>query len=127
MIKTNTKFCTFVAAAITVAGCSSAPKPRTELALTNNALQNAELAGARQHAPIELRTANEKIQAANSAMKKDKYDKAKRLSEQSLVDAEFARAKAEAEKSRSALEEAQGNIELLRSELARPSTDSSGN
>lgn len=123
MKKTKLIFCTLAAAALAVAGCSGAPKPRTELALTNTALQNAELAGARQHAPIELRTANEKKQAANSAMKKDKYDKARRLSEQSLVDAEFARVKAEAEKSRSALIEAQGNIELLRSEMTRTSAD----
>lgn len=123
MNKTNLIFCGLAAATLTLAGCGSAPKPRTELALTSTALQNAELAGAREHAPIELRTANEKNVAANSAMKKEEYEKAKRLSEQALVDAEFARAKAEAEKSRLALQEAEGNIDLLRTEMKRTSAE----
>ena len=127
MKKTNLIFCTFAVATLTIGGCSSTKKPRTELALTKTALQNAELAGARQHAPIELRTANEKNQAASSAARNENYGKAKRLSQQSLVDAEFARAKAEAEKSRTALEEAQGNIDLLRSEMTRSGTDTNAN
>jgi len=119
MNKTNLLFCGLAAAALTLGGCSSPPKPRTEIALTSTALQNAELAGAREFAPIELRQANDKNSQAQVAMKKEEYEKAKRLSEQALVDAEFARAKSEAEKSRIALEEAQNNIQLLRSEMTR--------
>ncbi|MBX2837100.1 MAG: DUF4398 domain-containing protein [Gammaproteobacteria bacterium] len=123
MNKTNLIFCGIAAAALTLGGCSSAPKPRTEIALTSTALQNAELAGAREYAPIELRQASEKSAAAETAMKKEEYEKAKRLSEQALVDAEFARAKAEAEKSRLALKEAQDNIQLLRTEMQRTSAE----
>lgn len=123
MNKTNLIFCGLAAATLMLAGCGSAPKPRTELALTSSALQNAELAGAREHAPIELRQANEKSAAADVAMKKEEYEKAKRLSNEALVDAEYARAKAEAEQSRIALKEAQDNIQLLRTEMKRTSAE----
>jgi len=103
--------------------CSSAPKPKAELALSQQALQGAEVSGAREYAPIELRTAREKRELAEAAVRKEEYTKAKRLSEQSAVDADFAKAKSNAEKSRLALQEVQNSVKLMRNEIDRAKTN----
>ncbi len=109
--------------AATLGACGSkAPKPSSELALAGSALKNAEISGAREYAPIELRIAREKQAAADKAISKERYGKAHQLSSEALVDAELARATADAEKSRLALKEAQDNIEMIRQEAVRTST-----
>lgn len=100
-------------------GCSSTPQPRTEIALSDSALQSAELAGAREYAPIELRKAREKRDAVDAAMQAEEYDRAARYSREALVDAELAKAKAEAVKSAAALKEARDGIQLMKSEVRR--------
>ena len=119
MITTPWKACVLATAILALGACSSAPKPKTEMALSNSALQNAEVAGAKKYAPIELRTAKEKQDLANAALAKEKYTTAKRLSEQAAVDAELAKAKSEAEKSRLALKEVEDSIRLIKTELKR--------
>ncbi|ASJ71054.1 DUF4398 domain-containing protein [Granulosicoccus antarcticus] len=101
---------------------SNAPKPASELALASSALKNAETSGAREYAPIELRIAREKQAAADKAVSKERYGKARQLSSEALADAELARATADAEKSRLALKEAQDNIKMIREEAVRTST-----
>ena len=109
--------------AATLGACgSNAPKPSSELALAGSALKNAETSGAREYAPIELRIAREKQAAADKAISKERYGEARQLSSEALVDAELARATADAEKSRLALKEAQDNIEMMRQEAVRTST-----
>jgi len=102
-----------------LSACSSTPKPETEIALSNSALQNAEVAGAKDLAPIELRTAQEKQTQADSAIASKKFTTAKQLSEQAAVDAELAKVKSEAEKSRLAVKEVEDSIKLIRTELDR--------
>ena len=106
--------------ALALGACGSSPKkPGTELAMSDAALQRAEVAGAREHAPIELRTAREKKEMADRRMVEEEYVEARRLSEQALADAELAEAKAEAEKSRLALREVQDGIQMMRREIVR--------
>jgi len=119
MIKSTKRIGLLAVALFVVSGCSSTPKPRTEIALSGEALQNAEVAGAAKLAPLELRSAKEKQDLAEAAMQRDKYTTAKRLSEQAAVDAELAKAKAEAEKSRLAVTEVEDSIRLIRTELDR--------
>ncbi len=122
MIKSIFRASLALALVVGLSACGSkAPRPVSELALADAALQNAELAGAGEHAPIELREAYEKKEQADLAMKREQYKKAYHLTNQAAVDADFARAKAEAEKSRLALEEARKNIELIRTESVRTS------
>ncbi|NND92083.1 MAG: DUF4398 domain-containing protein [Granulosicoccus sp.] len=109
-----------LAASVTACG-SKAPKPVSELALASSALQNAETSGAREYAPIELRIAREKKVAADQAVAKKKYSRARELTVEARVDAELARAAADAEKSRLALKEAQDNIQMIRDEATRTS------
>ncbi len=101
-----------------VTACSSIPAPDTEMALSDSAVKDAELAGAREYAPLELRRAHEKFANANNALRDEDYASAKHWSEQALVDAELAEAKSYSEKSRIALEELRSNIDLMRKEIS---------
>ncbi len=101
-----------------MAACSSIPAPTTDVALSDSAVKDAELAGAREYAPLELRRANEKLANANNAMHEEDYVAAKRWSNEALVDAELAEAKSYSEKSRIALQELRNNIDLMRKEIA---------
>jgi len=102
-----------------VAACGSAPKPKAELALSKAALNNAEQAGAREHAPVLLRKARDKHSTAMRAYDKENMTTAKRLAQQALVDAEAAQAKANAQKSLVALQELREGIDLMRTEINR--------
>jgi hypothetical protein len=118
----STTLALVVALASSLAACSSVPKPKAEIALTNSALHSAETSAAREFAPIELRTAREKKELADQAVADEEYARAKRLSAEAKVDAELAQAKAEAEKSRLALKEVQDSILLMRQEVSRAGT-----
>lgn len=110
--------------AIALSACGSkAPKPMSELALASSALEDAEISGAREHAPIELRLAHEKKAAADKAMAEEKYSKARYLTVEARVDAELARAAADTQKTRLELKRAQDNIEQLRGEAISTSND----
>lgn len=103
---------------IALSACGSkVPRPSSELALTGSALQSAELSGAREHAPIELRAAREKQAAADEAIEEKKFSKARYLTIEARVDAELARAAADAEKSRQELRRAQDSMQLLRGDV----------
>ena len=107
-------FAVAVIVSATLGACGSkAPKPDSELALAGSALKSAEQSGARELAPIELRLAREKQDAANQAVKDKKYAQARYLTVEARVDAELARAAADAQKSRLELKRAQNNIEVL--------------
>ncbi len=100
-------------------GCSSTPAPRAEIALSESALKGAESAGAREHAPIELRKARQKRDAADDAMKEEEFERAGRFSREAEVYAELAKAKAEAARSEAALKEANDGIKLMKDEIRR--------
>ena len=122
MKKTLLRLSVVAVLAASVSACGSkAPRPVSEMALANSALKNAETSGAREYAPIELRVAREKKAAADAAMAKKDYSKARLLTSQAQVDSELARAAADAEKSRLALKEAQDNIQMIRQEVKRTS------
>lgn len=113
-----------VALAVPLAACGSkVPRPVSELALADSALKSAESSGARQYAPVELRIAREKQEAADKAIAEKKYEMARHLTIQAQVDAELASATADAEKSRLAFKEAQKNIEMIRKEAQRTSAE----
>ena len=99
--------------------CGSVPPPTTDLAKADSAMQAAELAGAREHAPIELRAAEATKLRLDKAMAKENYERAARLAEQVRAEAELAKATAEAEKSRLALQESQDNIDTMVREVGR--------
>jgi predicted S18 family serine protease len=104
-----------------MAGCAGKP-PLANLSQADLAVQEAEKKTASQYAPLDLQTAREQLNKAKRAMDDKKYEEARRLADQALVNAQLAEAKAGAEKARQAAAELQKSIQMLRAELQSPST-----
>ena len=83
-----------------LAACATASPPDTELAAARSSILQAEQVAARYAQP-ELRLAQEKLARAEQAAAQNRFDEARRLAEQAQVDARYAWALAEAERSRS--------------------------
>ena len=106
--------------ALFLAGCAGNP-PTTELAVATQAVNAADTAGGTQYAPTEIRSARDKLIAAEKAVADKEYDKARRLAQQAEWDARVAERKAQAEKVQRALQDAQRGVEELREESLRNS------
>ena len=107
---------------LTVAtGCSTVDPPKAQIAAADLAIQDATKSRAPEFAPLELRMARDKLDAAQRAMNKEEYSHARRLAEEALVDAELAEAKASSEAARKAASDLQQSLETLRREAERAS------
>jgi len=85
---------------LALAACAtSSPPPDTDLAAARTAMLQAEPV-AHRYAPAELRVAQDKLARAEQAMTRDDWREARRLAEEAEVDARYARALAEHERSR---------------------------
>ena len=80
-------------------------------------VEAAQTAGAAELAPVELNMARDKLGQATLAMRDKKYIEARRLAEQADADAQVARTKATAERSRKAAEEVSASLRTLRQQL----------
>lgn len=110
----------FTLLVVVLAGCAAkAPVPDKQVTLATQSISQAESSGAVEFAPVELRTAREKLDQAELAMDKEEYHKAKRLAEEAMVDANLAEAKARSAKSQKVVEELQDSIRVLREEMNR--------
>ncbi len=105
--------------AATLSGCSARNHPAAILSQAEIAVWEASESRAPQHAPLELRVAREKLEAAKQALKAENYDSARRLAEQALVDAQLAKAKADSQFARHNAEELQKTLDALRIEAER--------
>jgi hypothetical protein len=115
-----------VSLAVSVAalgGCAAKRQPTPKVQAAEVAYREAEVSGAAQYAPLELRLAREKLDLARRALNDDDRDRARRLSDEALVDAQLAEAKANSEKARRNAEEVRKSIDALRSEATRPVDD----
>ncbi len=83
-----------LALALTLAGCVSVPPPDDLMTLAQNQLQAARDAGAADYAPVDLGFAQDKFQQAQVALAERDYAAAADLAQESMADAELARAKA---------------------------------
>ncbi len=117
MFKTMTRWCLVVAIAASVASCASTPKPFEEMSQSRNAVAQADTSEVREFASLELLAAKEQQDLAERAFKAEEYAQAKRHSEQAVVQAELATAKAEATKSRMELQQVDGNIKTMQQEV----------
>src|SRR2546422_6804781 len=106
-------------------GCSTAKPPTETLARAEIGLRSATEARAEELAPLDMRSARQKLQSAKQAMAASRYEEARRLVESAQVDAELAEARAEAEVTLQAAEELRKSIDALRTEAARSSRSSS--
>jgi len=107
------------AAAAMLAGCASTPEPVGELASARTAIRSVQGSDAQDLAPVYLDRARTKLQRAEAASADEDYAEARRLAEESLVDAELANAKANAIKARRNADDLEQSIQVLREEIRR--------
>ncbi len=110
-----------VAASILMAGCASNPAPTEQMALSRAAVNNAMSAGSNEFAPIQLKSAMDKLSAAEKAMATKDYELAQQMAEQAEVDAKLASAMARSAQSQKAVDAVQDDIRVLRQEIDRNS------
>jgi len=107
-------------AALTTFGCSSMKTPATaNVAVSKAAVDNAAGAGGAEFAPLEMRSAREKLASANKAMAAKNYELANDLATQAEADAKLAQGKANSAKAQKAADALQDDIHVLREELIR--------
>ncbi|MBD9362402.1 DUF4398 domain-containing protein [Methylomonas fluvii] len=106
-------------AALFVAGCASLPAPTEQMAVSKAAVNSANSAGGNEYAPLALRAAMEKMDAAERAMAREDYLIARQQAEQAQVDAQLAASTARAAKAQKAASELQEGNRVLREELNR--------
>ncbi len=106
-------------AAVLIAGCASVPPPTEQIAVSKVSIANAVSAGGAEYAPVEMRSAQEKLDRANAAMAKEDYADARRYAEQAQADARLAEKKAQSGKAQKSAAVMQDDIRVLREELAR--------
>ena len=108
-----------VGAAILVAGCASTPPPTAQMAISKTAVSNASSAGGTEYAPLQLKSAKEKLDAAERAMVEKNYVLAKQLAEEAQVDAELAVAMARSNQAKKAADAVQEDSRALHQEIDR--------
>ncbi|MDO8464944.1 MAG: DUF4398 domain-containing protein [Gallionella sp.] len=114
-----------VAAAIFMAGCANTqsvsvlPAPTEQMAVSRAALNNASSTGGNEFAPIQFKSAMEKMEAAERAMGEKSYARARLLAEEAQVDAELASSAARSAKAQKASDAVQEDNRVLRNEIDR--------
>lgn len=113
-------FTILAVALVAAAGCSGARRPTAQMAKADLAIHDADKTDAPDLAPLELRHARDKYEQAKRALDDDEYDRARRLAEQAVVDAQLAQAKADSEKAQRSAKQTHDSIDSLRREADRP-------
>jgi hypothetical protein len=114
------RLATLSAGLLLLVSCASVPQsPTAELQAAELAIKDAERARVSEFASAEMSEARDKLRAANSAVQQEKMVVAKRLAEQSRVDAELASAKAKAARAEIVNDEMRKSIDTLKHEMQR--------
>ncbi len=101
-------------------GCASTEvAPVEKISTVEKAIQEARDSNATVSAPLELRHAEDKLKEAKAAMKEEEFEKARRLADEALLDANLAEATARSEKSKKTTQEIRDDIDTLRREIER--------
>jgi hypothetical protein len=100
-------------------GCSHGIPPTDLISQTETTVKEVERPDAMQVAPLEVKEAREHLDLAKKAMTDQNYILARRLAEKSMADAHLARAKTNAEKTKTTADESTKTIETLRQETNR--------
>jgi hypothetical protein len=100
-------------------GCAAKVVPVENISSAEMAIKEAESSNATVNAPLELKLATEKLSQAKAAMQKEEFEEARRLADESLLDAKLAEAKSRSEKAKKATQELRDSIQTLRQEIER--------
>lgn len=108
-----------VTATLLITGCASIPAPTEQIAVSKVAVESANSAGGNEFAPVQLKSAMDKMDAAERAMTAEDYGLAKQLAEQAQVEAQLASATARSAKAQKAASALLEDNRVLRQELDR--------
>jgi hypothetical protein len=86
------------------------------MAVTESAVNAAVSAGGPQYAPLEMKTAQDKLAQARIALNDKEYEQARRLAQQAEWDARVAERKSQAVKAQNAVKDAQQGVMEIREE-----------
>jgi hypothetical protein len=104
-----------------LSACASVPRPTGTLSQAELAVREAERSEAPRYAALELQTARENLDHAKLAMQNKAYERARRLAEKALVEAQLPEDKAMVASTRKTADELRESIESLRDEITRAS------
>ncbi len=104
-----------------VGGCAGkeAVIAKEQIANTEKAIGEARDSNATINAPLELKMAEEKLEAAKAAMDKKEYEQARLLVEKAQVDSNLALAKTNSKKAMQNVKELRDSIDALGKEIER--------
>lgn len=100
-----------------LAACATMPPDFSLLDNARSAIEQAENAGASEYSPLELRFARERLQAAEVALSEDQGDLARRLTDESEIEAQLALARTQAALTRAELADHQRALDELKDDL----------
>ncbi len=115
----TTSFLPIITAIVLIAGCASVPPPVEQIAVSKAAINSANSAGSNEFAPVLLKSAMDKMEAADRAMTEEDYVVARQQAEQAQVDAQLAAATARSSKAQKAASALQEDNRVLRQEIDR--------
>ncbi len=107
------------AVAIFISGCTGIPAPTEQMAVSKLAVSNAISSGGNEFAPQPLKSAMDKMGAAEQSMAEKDYLRARQLAEQAQVDAQLAMVTARSGKAQKAARELQEDNRVLQQEIER--------
>lgn len=99
--------------------CASTPPPTQQIAAAEVAIAHAEQAQVADYASPELSAAREKLTAARAAVVKEDMKIARRLAEQSALDADLATARLTAAKAKTVNDEMLKSTSVIKQEMQR--------
>jgi hypothetical protein len=108
-----------IGAALGLAACASVPPPTEQMAVSRAAIVSALSAGGNEYAPVEMKSAQDKLDLASRAIGKEEFESARRLAESSQADARLAEKKAQAGKAMKAASVTREDNRVLREEMNR--------
>lgn len=100
-----------------VTGCATKDTVSSRFPGLEENINAAKTAGAEVYAPTPLKSAEDKLAAARSAVKVNDMVAAARFVDEAMVDADYARAKAPTEKARNEAMKLRETISALRNEI----------
>lgn len=109
---------------LSAVGCASTGESaaRKKLGSAESTISQAQANDATQHAPLELRMAQEKLAQANDAFEEDEFIEAQWRADEALADAKLADAKAETVETRKTVETLRKSIDDLKKQIKQQQT-----
>lgn len=108
-----------LAGALLLAACASTPAPEVALSEARQAIEVADRAHVDDASSPELAEARTRLASANQAVREQRMVEAKRLAQESRVDAQLAFARSDAQKNQAVNDEMLRSTDTLSDEMQR--------